>query len=110
MEFDTFSLVLLETGGADTDDMAVWDGHLAHWADAHERGEAIGFGPAPAEPVRGVCLLTVDPERARELADADPAVVAGVFSARVIPWRVPAGAITRIPDAHFPRTVAEARS
>jgi hypothetical protein len=52
--------------------------------------------------------LSVDPERARELKEADPAVVAGRFAIKVMPWRVPGGAVAFSPT-HFPRSIAEAQ-
>jgi hypothetical protein len=51
----------------------------------------------------------VEPDRARELKEQDPAVQVGRFSVKVIPWMVPAGAMTFSPT-RFPRSVAEATS
>ena len=48
----------------------------------------------------------MDVERARALKDADPAVQAGRFDVIVMPWMVPAGAMSFAP-AHFPRSMAE---
>ncbi|WP_345611365.1 YciI family protein [Pseudonocardia adelaidensis] len=44
---------------------------------------------------------------ARELTAVDPAVAAGRFSVTVLPWMVPAGAMT-FTRTRFPRSVAEA--
>jgi hypothetical protein len=52
--------------------------------------------------------LNVDPERALELKERDPAVQAGRFSVKVIPWMVPCGAMSFAPT-RFPRSVAEAQ-
>jgi hypothetical protein len=52
-------------------------------------------------------VLTVGPEQARALKEQDPAVRAGRFAVEVLPWIVPAGAMTFSP-AHFPRSMAEA--
>jgi hypothetical protein len=49
----------------------------------------------------------VDPERAVQLKQDDPAVRAGRFAVHAFPWIVPAGAMSFSP-AHFPRSVAEA--
>jgi uncharacterized protein len=51
--------------------------------------------------------LNVEPERARELKEQDPAVQIGRFSVKVMPWMVPAGAMAFSPT-RFPRSVAEA--
>jgi hypothetical protein len=40
------------------------------------------------------------------LKEADAAVQAGVFSVRVLPWMVPAGAVTFSPT-RFPRSIAD---
>jgi hypothetical protein len=50
-----------------------------------------------------------DPAEARELAEQDPAVRAGRFSVKLIPWMVPAGAIAFSPT-RFPRSMANAES
>ena len=57
----------------------------------------------------GLSILNVEPERARELKEQDPAVQIGRFSVKVIPWLVPAGAISFSPT-RFPRSVAEAEN
>lgn len=49
------------------------------------------------------------PERALELKSADPAVVAGRFRLRVMPWQVPAGAVHFTPT-RFPHSVADVRA
>lgn len=113
MEFDHFSLVLLETNpdAPELDEESrtrVFDGHLAHLAAAHDAGHMIGAGPARDGAVlRGVCLTTLSPDEARAWSETDPAVQAGVFTVRIVPWKVPAGAV-RHADARFPRSVAEA--
>jgi hypothetical protein len=53
---------------------------------------------------RGVSILKVDPERARQLTENDPAVLAGRFSVQVIPWMVPRGAV-RYARTQFPRSL-----
>ena len=45
----------------------------------------------------------------RELKEQDPAVQIGRFSVKVIPWMVPAGAMSFSPT-RFPRSVAEAEA
>ena len=111
MEFDHFTLLFLATNpdGPDDVDGSVWDGHLAHLAALHDSGELVAAGPVQDATLRGICILTVDAERARELAAADPAVEAGVFTPQVIPWRVPKGVVVST-DAPMPRSSAEASS
>ncbi|HZS23809.1 MAG TPA: YciI family protein [Gaiellaceae bacterium] len=110
MEFDHFTLVLLETNpdAPEASDTVVFDGHLAHLASLHDAGELIAAGPTRDDDLRGICVLATGVERARELMAADPAVQAGVFSVRLVPWRAPKGAIAHAPDARFPRSVADA--
>ena len=115
MEFDDFSLVLLETNpdAPELDEETstnVFDGHLAHLAAAHDVGHLIGAGPArDGVALRGLCLTTLSPEEACAWSETDPAVQAGVFAVRVLPWKVPHGAVVHA-DARFPRSVAEASS
>jgi uncharacterized protein len=111
MQFDTFSVALLilrpdapeldEEGAA-----ALQDAHMAHLANLHEAGHLLAAGPLRDETFRGLSILRVDPERARELKEQDPAVRAGRFSVEVIPWMVPAGAMS-FSRTRFPRSVAD---
>jgi len=112
MEFDHFTLLLLATNPEYEDgaEPAVWDGHLAHLASLHESGELVAAGPVQDDHLRGICILTVDEERAREIADADPAVRAGIFTAQLIPWRVPKGVLVHVESGRLPRSTAEASS
>ena len=48
----------------------------------------------------------MDVEHAHALKERDPAVQAGVFRLRQMPWMVPAGA-THFPPTRFPRSVAD---
>lgn len=113
MEFDQFSVVLLETNpeAPELDEATstrVFDGHLAHLAAAHDAGHLIGAGPAKdGVALRGLCVTTLSADEALAWSEADPAVQAGVFTARVIPWKVPSGAVAHA-DARFPRSVVEA--
>ena len=87
------------------------DAHLAHLADLHEAGHLLAAGPLgsgdPDEQFRGLSILNVDPEQARALKEEDPAVRIGRFSVKVLPWMVPAGAMS-FSRARFPRSAAEA--
>jgi uncharacterized protein len=111
MEFDryTIALLILRPDAPDLDEeaaAALQDAHMAHLADLHEAGHLLAAGPLSDEKFRGLSIMNVDPERARELKEQDPAVQIGRFSVKVIPWIVPAGAMTFSP-ARFPRSVAE---
>ena len=86
---------------------AMRQAHLSHLAELHEAGHLLAAGPLSDERFRGLSILNVGAERARELAEQDPAVRAGRFSVEVIPWLVPGGAISVAPT-RFPRSMAEA--
>jgi uncharacterized protein YciI len=112
LQFDTFTIVLLvlRPDAPQLDEeaaAALQDAHLSHLADLHQAGHLLAAGPLFDEELRGLCILSVGPERARELADQDPAVRAGRFSVKVIPWMVPGGAVA-FSRTRFPRSSAEA--
>ena len=114
MQFDQFTiaLLILRPEAPELDDAAadaLQDAHLAHLAELHEQGHLLAAGPLLGDDVyRGLSILNVPPEEARGLKEADPAVRAGRYSVEVLPWMVPAGAITFSPT-RFPHFVAEAR-
>jgi uncharacterized protein len=112
LEFDHYSiaLLILRPDAPELDDEAagaLQDAHMAHLADLHEAGHLLAAGPLSDEKFRGLTILNVEPERARELKEQDPAVQIGRFSVKVMPWMVPAGAMT-FSRTRFPRSVAEA--
>lgn len=115
MEFDSYTVVLLEEreDAPKLDEAAsdaLQDAHMAYLDDLHAAGHLPAAGPlmgGPAEPFRGLGLFRAGPEEARELLEADPAVRAGRYSVRVLPWMVPAGAVEFAP-VPFPRSVAQA--
>jgi len=112
LELDHYSLALLilRPDAPELDDdaaAALQDAHMAHLADLHEAGHLLAAGPLSDEKFRGLTILNVEPERARELKEQDPAVQIGRFSVKVMPWMVPAGAMT-FSRTRFPRSVAEA--
>jgi uncharacterized protein YciI len=114
LEFDryTIALLILRPDAPDLDEEAaagLQDAHMAHLADLHEAGHLLVAGPLTDEKFRGLSILNVEPERARELKERDPAVQIGRFSVKVIPWMVPAGAMSFSPT-RFPRSAAEAES
>ena len=116
MQFDQFALVLLVTGPKDgaIDEQRrneIQDAHLNHLATLHEAGKLIGAGPlvGGAETgYRGASILNVGPDEARVLCEQDPAVQAGVFEVKILPWLVPAGAVL-YSRTTFPHSSAEAR-
>jgi uncharacterized protein YciI len=115
MEFDRFSIALLirRADAPELDDeaeAALQDAHMAHLADLHEAGHLLAAGPllgGPAEEFRGLSILRVEPEQARALKEQDPAVRAGVYAIKILPWLVPGGAMAFAPT-RFPRSVEEA--
>ena len=112
MEFDryTIALLILRPDAPDLDEeaaAALQDAHMAHLADLHDQGYLLAAGPLSDEKFRGLSILNVEPERARELKEQDPAVQIGRFSVKVIPWMLPAGAMAFSPT-RFPRSIAEA--
>ena len=111
LEFDryTIALLILRPDAPQLDEeaaAALQDAHLAHLADLHEAGHLLAAGPLSDEKFRGLSILKVDPERARELKEKDPAVQIGRFSVKVISWMLPAGAIS-FSRTRFPRSVAD---
>ncbi len=116
MQFDRFTIALLirRPDAPELDEEAaaeLQDAHMAHLADLHEAGHLLAAGPLafddPSEEFRGLSILRVGPEQARELKAQDPAVKAGRFSVKILPWMVPGGAVSFAP-ARFPRSAAEA--
>ena len=58
------------------------------------------------DALRGLSILNVDPGHALELKTADPAVQAGVFAVKTVPWMLPAGLISFTPG-FMPRSVED---
>jgi uncharacterized protein YciI len=115
MEFDKFSIALLvlrpDRPHLDQKaEEALQNAHMAHLADLHEAGHLLAAGPllgGPDEAFRGLSILNVEPERARALKEQDPAVRAGRFSVKILPWMVPRGAM-HFSRTRLPRSTAEA--
>ena len=112
MALDSFTIVLLVTrpDAPEQDDdaqAASQDAHLSHLADLHEAGRLIAAGPLRDPELRGIAIFACDPEEAERLLADDPAVVAGWFSLRILPWMAPRGAVSFAP-VPFPRSAAEA--
>lgn len=114
MEFDRFTVALLihNPDGPQLDEeaaAALQDAHMSHLADMHAQGHLLAAGPISDPVYRGLSILNVDVEQARALKETDPAVQAGVYTIQVLPWIVPAGAVSFSPT-HFPRSMAEVRA
>ncbi|SOD70930.1 hypothetical protein SAMN05892883_0553 [Jatrophihabitans sp. GAS493] len=111
MEFDRFSvaLLVLRDDAPELDEQAageLQDAHMAHLASMHVSGAAVAGGPLRHGTFRGLTILTVDPDEARRLAEADPAVQAGRFRVEILPWMVPGGAMS-FSNTFFPRSRAD---
>lgn len=114
--FDHISLVFLVRPAdapqlPDDEAAALQDAHLAYGAGLAERGLVLAAGPLvdqDDERMRGVCVLSVGADRARELYADDPAVRAGRLAVRVATWMVPAGGAV-FPGVTLPASMAEAR-
>jgi uncharacterized protein YciI len=107
MEFDEYTISLLVSGPTPNSD-ALQDAHLAHLASLHDAGSLLAAGPLsdPVGELRGLSILNVPVDEARRLKEADEAVRAGVFSVRVIPWKVPSGAVS-FSRTFFPRSMRD---
>jgi uncharacterized protein len=107
MEFDEFTISLLVSGPTPNSDV-FQDAHLAHLASLYDAGSLLAAGPLrdPAGELRGLSILNVPVDQARRLKEADEAVRAGVFSVRVLPWRIPAGAMS-FSQTFFPRSMRD---
>ncbi len=113
VEFDQLTVVLLVTGDdppelTEAEADALQDAHMAHLADLHDQGSLLAAGPLldPARRFRGLSLLNAEPDEARALKEADPAVQAGLFRLEILPWLVPQGAMA-FSHTHLPRSMAE---
>ena len=111
MDFDhyTIALLILRPDAPELDDeaaSALQDAHLSHLAALHDAGHLLACGPLDDEKFRGLSILNVEPGRARELKEQDPAVRRGRFSVKVIPWVVPRGAMS-FSRTRLPRSSAE---
>jgi len=114
LEFDhyTIALLILRPDAPELDDEeadALQDAHLSHLAHLHEAGHLLVAGPLDDEKFRGLSILNVEPARALELKEQDPAVRRGRFSVKVLPWMVPSGAMS-FAQTRIPRSTAEADS
>jgi uncharacterized protein YciI len=71
------------------DERAATAAHLAHLQGLLDRGQLVLAGPSiDGEHTFGVVVLECDEDAARAAMDADPAVQAGVMTARLQPFRI----------------------
>jgi len=101
-EFDIYELVLLRSGhpdsGINKEEIDLLQRqHLGHLMAMMAAGHSVASGPLldqPDQSWRGLSLYRVGSlEKARQLAEADPAVRAGLFTVEVMHWYTPKGAI-----------------
>ena len=115
MQFDGHTIVLLVRPQdapelSEEEAATIQDAHLAHQASLYEEGHVLAAGPfadQDDERLRGITVLSVDRETARQLYANDPAVRAGRLAVEVMTWMVPAGSI-RFERVTHPRSMAEA--
>lgn len=103
-ELERFELVLLKRprGHADISDAEadrLQEQHITHLGTMAAAGHLVVAGPFDEQPdasLRGLCLYqTGSLERARELAEGDPAVRAGRFELDVMYFYCEKGAVRR---------------
>lgn len=99
-EFDRYQLVVLERSpdAPDLDEEAgdrLQRQHLGHFAKMRRAGLMSVAGPVRGDDtIAGICIYRAGtPDRARQLAEDDPAVRAGRFNVRVLNWETGKGAI-----------------
>jgi len=73
--------------------------HLAFYAAQREAGHVVTNGPVldqPDETLRGIAIFATESlGRARELANADPAVQAGRLEVEAMTWLCPPGTMIK---------------
>jgi uncharacterized protein YciI len=115
MKFDGYTIALLIRRQdapklSEAEEAEIQDAHMANLADLHESGQLLVAGPVPGPPdsdLRGFSILKVDLERAREIKESDPAVLAGLYRIEVHPWILPSGLIA-FSHGRLPRSMSEA--
>jgi uncharacterized protein YciI len=115
MEFETYTVALLVTNPdepelSELEAAELQDAHLGYLADLYDAGHLLAVGPLadPEGELRGLSIFRADADTTRALTEGDPAVVAGRFVVRVIPWSLPAGLLQFTPG-RLPRSIADVR-
>lgn len=103
MELEAFELVLLRRP-ADAPDYPdeelerIQREHLAYHSRLRESGDVVTNGPVEGQPdpsLRGLTFYrTGSVERSRELAESDPAVLAGRLAVDIMTWYCPPGTMS----------------
>ena len=102
MDLESFELVLLRrpVGAPDYPDEElerIQREHLAYHARLRESGDVVTNGPVDGQPdpsLRGLTFYrTGSIERSQELAEADPAVLAGRLAVEIMTWYCPPGSM-----------------
>src|SRR6266540_4093385 len=114
MDFDLFTIGLLVLSPtapklSDEEANALQDAHMAHLAELHDDGVLLAAGPLQGPPdrdIRGLEIYRGSIDEVKGLADQDPAVRAGRFVHRFLPWMVPGGAML-FAHTRFPRSMSE---
>jgi uncharacterized protein YciI len=114
LDFDNYTITLLvrrEDAPQLSEGQAaeLQDAHLSYLADLADAGYLLAAGPLRDDEYAGLSILNVDRDRALELKHADPAVKAGVYGVKAVPWILPSGLIS-FSEGRIPRSVAEATS
>jgi uncharacterized protein len=115
MQFDALTVVTLirpydAPKLSDEEEDELQDAHMKFLAEQHERGETLAAGPLLQQDdpsVRGFVIYAKDQHTAREQAEQDPKVQAGVLAVRTQVWMVPAETVSFTPS-RFPRSMREA--
>ena len=104
MDLEAYELVLLRrpenaTPYDDVELERIQREHLAHHARLRESGHVVTNGPVTdqsEESLRGLTFYrTGSIEQARQLAEADPAVLAGRLTVDIMTWYCPPGTMTK---------------
>ena len=104
MDLEAFELVLLrrpQDARSYPEEVLerIQEEHLAHHARLREAGDIVTNGPVSDQPdvsLRGLTFYrTGSLARARQLAEADPAVRAGRLAVEVMTWYCPPGTMSR---------------
>ena len=104
MDLEAFELVLLRLPASapdypDEELERIQREHLAYHAGLREAGHVVTNGPVDGQPdpsLRGLTFYrTGSLARARELAEADPAVRAGRLTVEIMTWWCPPGTMSK---------------
>jgi uncharacterized protein len=104
VDLEAFELVLLRrpanpTDYPDDELERIQREHLTYHAELRATGQVVTNGPVDGQPdpsLRGLTFYrTGSLDLARELAEADPAVLAGRLAVEIMTWYCPPGTMSR---------------